>query len=692
MALEQYTAFPIKYGKVKKAVANNMESGSTLTEKLIDCIASQPEGAVIEAYEGDPLISSIELKKNQTLFLNDGEWKFNQGKKFIMGDGSNIDGNNQNATIWQPFYAYTDTNVGYQVIVGKGGTQVAPSGQNFAMPSFNLTVRGVRFQGLHNTQFANASNTVGFYNTHNGLVENCYFKDTCGYAAEFGITANALENADRDTKNFAMNCRFTQNVVENCATQNFAAINGENLRVDHNTFLNPGFAAYPIVSIVPVGSTHVEITFADDHNASDGTAIAIQNLTGGSWTSLNTPYGFEGQWTTVAGNRKKIRVAFNASGFGTAGLAKARVQFHINNGTVIDFEPADVGERFANCDISYNLIDARDISGIFGGIGIPVPASAMYSKGISVTNNRILGAETGGGWISIGIGTHYHGGSPGVSPNRNFRIADNYIQGTVGFGMELSGKMMEIESNRIIDCGRGGNAQVRLINVTDSTFARNKITYSPGNSTNRYEVIEEEGVNTGNDYIGNTLGGKGSALGSPLWQHLAGSTVTYGLYKDNIFIGSDNAGCFYEGNNSNHNTFQGNHSGHLPNGNAGVAGLRLVGANNKVLSHHYSDGASMFGAAAAKTITGAYTLTRMDNGAVIQYAGGSDVTVTIPAGLGAGFNCAFVQTGAGAIVITPASGVTRTHRSSHTKSAGNPSQISIFATAANAFVLSGDTA
>ena len=86
-----------------------------------------------------------------------------------------------------------------------------------------------------------------------------------------------------------------------------------------------------------------------------------------------------------------------------------------------------------------------------------------------------------------------------------------------------------------------------------------------------------------------------------------------------------------------------------------------------------------------------YTVAASDNGKVVVLNNASAVTVTVPSGLGAGFNCSFVQKGAGQVSFS-ASGTTVNNRQSHTKINGQYGVASIVAYAADTFVLAGDTA
>ena len=87
-----------------------------------------------------------------------------------------------------------------------------------------------------------------------------------------------------------------------------------------------------------------------------------------------------------------------------------------------------------------------------------------------------------------------------------------------------------------------------------------------------------------------------------------------------------------------------------------------------------------------------YTLVAGDNGKVVVLDNASAVTVTVPSGLGAGFNCSFVQKGAGQVSFDNNSGATTiNNRQSHTKINGQYGVASIVAYASDFFVLAGDT-
>lgn len=124
---------------------------------------------------------------------------------------------------------------------------------------------------------------------------------------------------------------------------------------------------------------------------------------------------------------------------------------------------------------------------------------------------------------------------------------------------------------------------------------------------------------------------------------------------------------------------------------AGQTGTVTVSAGD--LTDGNFDGTSILGFdASINDQTGtAYTLLASDNGKVVVLNNASAVTVTVPSGLGVGFNCSFVQKGAGQVTFSASSTIIN-NRQSHTKINAQYGVASIVAYAADTFVLAGDTA
>jgi hypothetical protein len=84
-----------------------------------------------------------------------------------------------------------------------------------------------------------------------------------------------------------------------------------------------------------------------------------------------------------------------------------------------------------------------------------------------------------------------------------------------------------------------------------------------------------------------------------------------------------------------------------------------------------------------------YTLQSSDNGKVVTLSNASAITLTVPSGLDAGFNCMIVQKGTGLVTIA-ASGVTVANRIGFTKTAGTNAIATIVSIATNYFITGGD--
>ena len=103
-------------------------------------------------------------------------------------------------------------------------------------------------------------------------------------------------------------------------------------------------------------------------------------------------------------------------------------------------------------------------------------------------------------------------------------------------------------------------------------------------------------------------------------------------------------------------------------------------------------GSSIYGNVAELTAsTGDYTLVATDSGKFLNVNSGSNVNLTVPAGLPTGFTISVCQIGCGLIVFTTGSGVTLNNRQGHTKTAGQYAVASIVGTAADTYILTGDT-
>jgi len=85
-----------------------------------------------------------------------------------------------------------------------------------------------------------------------------------------------------------------------------------------------------------------------------------------------------------------------------------------------------------------------------------------------------------------------------------------------------------------------------------------------------------------------------------------------------------------------------------------------------------------------------YSLQASDSGKVLTLNNASAITLTVPTGLPAGFNCTIVQKGAGAVTFVSGTGVTIANRLSRTITAGQNAVATIVSISSNYFITSGD--
>ena len=91
----------------------------------------------------------------------------------------------------------------------------------------------------------------------------------------------------------------------------------------------------------------------------------------------------------------------------------------------------------------------------------------------------------------------------------------------------------------------------------------------------------------------------------------------------------------------------------------------------------------------------AYTLTSAEDGKVVLFNESNNVYVTVPTGLGSGFNCKFVQLGAGKIVLQAGSGLTLNSYTTGTEiqntTIGQYAEIELIPVGTNSFVVVGNS-
>jgi hypothetical protein len=358
---------------------------------------------------------------------------------------------------------------------------------------------------------------------------------------------------------------------------------------------------------------------------------------------------------TIAGNKTFTgSTTFNTDGV-INGLRIGRGAGNSDQNTAFGVSALGTGTGSRNTAIGTSALAS------YNGTGFNNNTSVGYSNLNTLTNgtgNTSVGAEsmmalvTGSSNTSIGnqslisttgdnnIGVGKRAGSTLTTGSNNTLIGTTADVGTnnltnataLGFGATVT------TSNTV----QLGNASVTSV-VTSGAITAGAITYPNVAGTNGY-VLTTNGSNTAT-----WAAASGGITGSGTQNYLPKYSNAGGTTLGNSAISDDGT-------------------------TVSLASTRtLTGAN-----------------AAVNAQTGTtYTLVQGDNGRVITMNNASAITLTIPSGLTAGFNCMIVQYGAGTVTIA-GSGVTVVNRSNYTKTGGQYAIVTIVSPVANTFITGGD--
>jgi hypothetical protein len=122
----------------------------------------------------------------------------------------------------------------------------------------------------------------------------------------------------------------------------------------------------------------------------------------------------------------------------------------------------------------------------------------------------------------------------------------------------------------------------------------------------------------------------------------------------------------------------------------GASSITDDGTNISFSNKTVAGGSAAVNSASIAAGTTTYSLQQSDNGKVINCANTGALTITIPSGLTAGFNCMIVQMAAGSVTISAGASVTIYNRSNYTKTGGQYAIATVVSPSSNIFITGGD--
>ena len=302
----------------------------------------------------------------------------------------------------------------------------------------------------------------------------------------------------------------------------------------------------------------------------------------------------------------------------------------------------------------------------YNGTGFNNNTSVGYSNLNTLTNgtgNTSVGAES-----MMALTTGSHNTSIG-----NQSLISTTGDNNTGVGKGSGSTLTTGSNNTLI----GSTANVGVNNLTNATALGYGATVATSNTvqlgnSSVTSVVTSGAITAGAITYPNVAGTNGYVLTTN-----GSNTATWAAASGGI-TGSGTQNYLPKYNNAAGTTL-GNSA--ISDDGTTVTINNPVSFNNKTIAG---------GSAAVNAQTGTtYSLVQGDNGRVITMNNASAITLTIPSGLTAGFNCMIVQYGAGTVTIA-GSGVTVVNRSNYTKTGGQYAIVTIVSPVANTFITGGD--
>jgi hypothetical protein len=486
---------------------------------------------------------------------------------------------------------------------------------------------------------------------------------------------------------------LNQNTIGNAATAILAtnAITAGNITATSNTTLNSlsnlttvgtittGTWSATVIDILHGGTGSSVKNFVDlssNQNAIGGSKTFINNVVA---NGINIGKGSGGS-STVLGDAASANDNSTAIGF---------MSLNSNGGT----NNTAVGTNAMRNSSSTSYTTAvgviagqNDNTGNYNtylGYAASVPNSSTISNSSAIGAGAIV---TSSNTIQLGAD-----GTNGFTAVQNVKTSGTLTAGTVTYP-KIHGTNGQILSTT----GTGTLTWTTITSTADASTLSGTVAIAKGGTgattkSTAFDALSP--MTTAGDIIYGGASGTGTRLAKGNdgeFLKLSSGVLVWGSPYSGIgsidFIGANNRLNVY---GSSLEMF-GTQSILLNPGNDGQVYIDSYNDGSRVATRDYADTKATLNATLNNQTNTTYTLDASDNGRVVTLNNASAITLTVPAGLAAGFNCMIVQKGAGVVTLTPAANVTVTNRSGGTKTGGQNAIVTIISISSNYFITGGD--
>ncbi len=476
---------------------------------------------------------------------------------------------------------------------------------------------------------------------------------------------------------------------------------------------NTAIGAYALTSNVDgfsntaVGVEALEANVSGDLNTAIGLEALEANVSGNNNTAIGSDalkLNVDGEFNVAVGSKSladntttgNTAIGFESSNKNVGGASNTAVGFRSSKFNVTGSNNTAIGVR-SILGVSTNSNSGNTAVGYESGKNITT-GSDNVMVGLSAGNNITTGnqnvfigktARASGAGIDneivIGSGTTGLGTNKAVIGNAS--ITDVYMSQDSGATVYASGMAVVDESDLTIGNVAGdlylkvspsatvGNEDIRIVNNVGTAEASVQVTSIAGGID--MDAAAAKDINIAGGQVALVSKDEGNSAISLLTNVGTSETITItntqGTGASAVNITSSAGGVAI---NSSSTTVSGALSvaGNLSSTSGNIAGFDAT--LNAVTSFSSNN----------------YTLVASDNGKVITLDNGTTAsTLTIPTGLGDGFNCLIVQKANHDTTITAGSGVTLFNRSTQVITAGRYAIVTLVNIGSENYILSGDT-